>query len=202
MSYLMYPSFPDLPKEIQQEILDIVNNDTSYLIDDLLISSTLETTEMVNQLYGFSANETDLGYPGTEARKVFPNLVKYHFLDANDKIKDWVNTNLPVNAASINIQVIEKGEHIAPHIDEVRVQAINYLLSTGGDASLNFYKLKNPKDEKKIHPQIFIPYEVLECMETNLVPANVWHILPTNKIHSVENINPTERRISLSISIL
>jgi hypothetical protein len=202
MAYLEYPAFPVLPEEIKQEILDIVAKSESVFLDDLLINSTPEIVELVKSVYGFEAKESELGYTGEEARKKFPGLVNYHFLDVSDNIRNWVNNNIPVQADSINIQVMEKGSIIAPHIDEIRTRAYNYLIQTGGDASLVFYELKDSEDVKWVHPQIFIPYEKIVKQEETSVPVDVWHLLPTNKIHSVENINPTDRRISLSISVV
>lgn len=202
MAYLEYPAFPVLPEEIKQEILDIVAKSESVFLDDLLINSTPEIVELVKSVYGFEAKESELGYTGEEARKKFPGLVNYHFLDVSDNIRNWVNNNIPVQADSINIQVMEKGSIIAPHIDEIRTRAYNYLIQTGGDVSLVFYELKDPEDVKWVHPQIFIPYEKIVKQEETSVPVDVWHLLPTNKIHSVENINPTDRRISLSISVV
>jgi hypothetical protein len=202
MAYLEFPPFPKLPEDIKQEILSIVEQSESVFLDDLLINSTPEIVELVKSVYGFEAKDSELGYTGEEARKKFPGLVNYHFLDVSDNIKKWVEGNIPVKADSINIQVMEKGSIIAPHIDEIRTKAYNYLIQTGGDVSLVFYELANPEDSKWVHPQIFIPYEKIVRQEETKVPVDVWHILPTNKIHGVENINPTNRRISLSISVV
>lgn len=202
MSYLKFPDYPKLPTELVDEILILVETQDFSTFDDLLINSSPEIIEMVKEVYGFEGKDSLLGYAGAEAREKFTTLVKYHFLDVSEQIKQWVNENLPVEAASVNIQVMMDGQSIAPHIDEIRTQAINYIISTGGDVSLLFYELKDPEDEKWIHPQMFIPYEKLDIKEETKVPCQVWHVLPTNKIHSVENIDPTKKRISLSISIL
>ena len=202
MTYLQFPNYPDLPDELKKEIFKIAELQDSETYDDLLINSTPEVIKMVKDIYGFEGAESKLGYTGLEARKMFPDLVKYHFLDASDKIKKWVNDTLPIKAASINIQTMTSGKSIAPHIDEIRQYALNYLLSSGGDVDLKFYELKGPADEQWVHPQIFIPYDKLEVKETTKVPLNTWHMLPTSKIHSVENFDPTQKRIALTISIL
>ena len=202
MRYLEFPDYPKLPEDLKQEILDFIKTQDLESFDDLLINSTPEVVQMVKDIYGFEGKDSELGYASHEAREKFPTLVKYHFLDVPERVKDWVKENLPINAASINVQVMVDGSSIAPHIDEIRQYALNYLLDTGGDVELLFYELKNPEDEKWVHPQMFIPYEKLEVKEVNKVPVDVWHTLPTNKIHSVENIDSTRRRISLSISIL
>lgn len=202
MSYLTFPNYPTMPAELVDEILTIVEMQDFSTFDDLLINSSPEVIEMVKEVYGFEGKDSPLGYAGAEARARFTTLVNYHFLDVSDKIKKWVEDNLPVRAAAVNIQVMTDGESIAPHIDEIRVEAINYIISTGGDVSLIFYELKDPADEKWMHPQMFIPYEKLDIKEETKVPCLMWHVLPTNKIHSVENIDPTKKRISLSVSIL
>jgi len=202
MKYLKFPNYPKLPAELVDEILSIVNTQDFSTFDDLLINSSPEFIKIVKEAYGFEGKDSPLGYAGAEARERFTTLVKYHFLDVSERIKKWVEENLPVNAAAVNIQVMTDGQSIAPHIDEIRVEAINYIISSGGDVSLIFYELKNSEDEKWIHPQMFIPYEKLHIKEETKVPLEVWHVLPTNKIHSVENIDPTKKRISLSISIL
>lgn len=203
MTYLQFPNYPDLPDDIKKEIFELVELQNFESFDDLLINSTPDIIEMVKDVYGFEAGESELGYTGLEARKMFPDLVKYHFLDVSEKIKQWVYDNLPIKAASINVQVMTTGKTIAPHIDEIRQHALNYLLTNGGNnVELIFYELKDPADEQWVHPQIFIPYDKLEAKETTRVPLNTWHILPTSKIHSVENFDPAQRRIALTISIL
>lgn len=202
MTYLQFPNYPDLPDDLKTEILEIVKIQNFESYDDLLINSTPEIIEMVKDIYGFSAEDSELGYTGIEARKMFPNLVKYHFLDVSEKIKQWIYDNIPVEAASINVQVMADGTTVAPHIDEIRQYALNYLLSTGGDVDLMFYELKDPADSKWVHPQTFVPYDKLEVKEITKVPLHTWHLLPTSKIHSVENVDPTQKRISVTISIL
>jgi hypothetical protein len=202
MSYLQFPNYPTLPPDIIEDILATIDTQDFSTFDDLLINSSPEVIQMIKDAYGFEGKDSPLGYAGKEARAKFTTLVNYHFLDPSEKVKQWVADNLPVKAASVNIQVMTDGESVAPHIDEIRTQAINYLISTGGDVSLIFYELKDPADEKWVHPQMFIPYEKLDIKEETKVPLQLWHILPSNKIHSVENIDSTKRRISLSISII
>lgn len=202
LKYLEFPNYPDFPQELKQEIFELIDIQNFESFDDLLISSTPEVVQMVKDLYGFEGKDSKLGYAGHMAREMFPTLVKYHFLEAPENVKNWIKQYLPIEPASINIQVMIGGTSIAPHIDEIRQHAINYLLDTGGDVELKFYELKDATDEKWIHPQMFIPYEKLEIKEVTKVPINVWHILPTNKIHSVENIDPSRKRIALTISII
>lgn len=202
MTYLQFPNYPDLPDDLKKEILDLVETQNFETFDDLLINSTPDIIEMVKDIYGYDAQDSELGYTGLEARKMFPDLVKYHFLDVSERVKQWVYENIPVEAASINVQVMTTGKTIAPHIDEIRQYALNYLLSEGGEVNLIFYDLKDPADEKWVHPQTFIPYDKLDPKETTRVPLHTWHMLPTSKIHSVENFDPAQRRIALTISIL
>ena len=39
-------------------------------------------------------------------------------------------------------------------------------------------------------------------VEETKIGTDVWHTLPTNKIHSVENIDINKKRISLTVSIV
>ena len=198
MDYLEYPDFPLMPNDIKQEILQIVKEAETEYLDDLLINSTPEVIEWVKEAY---EGESELGFTGQEARKMFPGLVNYHFLEVSDKIAEWVSTFVE-DPGSINVQVMEKGTIVAPHIDEIRTSAYNYLLDTGGDASLHFYKLNNSKDEKLIVPQAFIPYDKITSVQETKISTDVWHTLPTTKIHSVENIDINKQRISLTVSII
>tara|TARA_R110000796_G_scaffold226460_1_gene342954 strand:- start:116 stop:745 length:630 start_codon:yes stop_codon:yes gene_type:complete len=199
MDYLEYPNFPSMPEDIKQEILRIVEETETESLDDLLINSTPEVIEWVKEA-GNEAQESELGFTGQEVRKMFPGLVNYHFLDVSDKITEWVSTF--VEEPVIHIQVMEKGTIVAPHIDEIRTSAYNYLLDTGGDASLHFYELINAEDEKWAQPQTFIPYDKINSVEETKIGTDVWHTLPTNKIHSVENIDINKQRISLTVSIV
>jgi len=202
MAYLKYPAYPLMPEEIKQEIFDVVAKSENTRLDTLLISSSEEILNLVENAYDPNINKSKLGYSGQEARERFPGLVKYSFIDVSDTISKWVNTHIPIKYDSINIQVMEEGSIIPPHIDELRSKAYNYLIQTGGDVSLIFYELNDYKDNTWIHPQMFIPYDKVTKKEEIKVPLDRWHLLPANKIHSVENINPGSKRISLTLSVI
>ena len=213
MHYQEFPNLPLLPLDIEQKILEIVKNPISnWHSSDELIKYTNEnkddlnvvvSQEVIDALKNAEYNPDDsLGYYLSEASNHFSNLAEFDFLEVSKEIKDWVNSNIKVDGAHISIQVMHEGKSVTPHIDEMRSYAYNYIIDTGGEVSTCFWRPKKEYEHFKIYPKTIFPYNRLDLIEEIKIQKNLWHRIDTRIIHSVENIDPSRKRISLSISIL
>jgi hypothetical protein len=94
---------------------------------------------------------------------------------------------------------MNNGKYVIPHVDEIRVLALNYLISTGGGVTCTY----DPIDEYKnyiVGPQMVFPRERICKVEEISIEEKRWHTLDVSKIHGVENL--VGDRISVSISLL
>lgn len=196
--YISYLDYPPLPTDLERDILNTIESYSNFEKNNLLVNADLDTINLLGESE-YTA-ETNIGYHYSQARKHFPNLVDYYFLDPSEHVKEWVLTNISKDV-TINIQVMTNGIYVPPHIDEVRTSAINYLISTGS-ALTNFYEPKPEFTDLLVTAQTAIPYERLDLKESSKIEKHVWHRLDVRKIHSVENIDPQAKRISLTLSIV
>jgi hypothetical protein len=97
---------------------------------------------------------------------------------------------------------MHSGTTITPHIDEMRRYAVNYVISTGGNSVTSFYKPKPEFEHLHVYAQTVFPFDRLDKIKEIQIEPHRWHRLDTSVIHSVENIDPTLKRISLSLSYL
>jgi hypothetical protein len=127
---------------------------------------------------------------------------KFYFCEVTDNIKTWVNQNISRDINRIHIQIMFGGDFVIPHVDEIRQKAYNYILTTGGsDVETCFYEPKDEFKHLKITAQTYFPKDRLNKTYGITIFPKKWHRLSVNKIHSVENLDPTQRRISLTLSL-
>lgn len=211
--YFTYLDLPPVPKYLEEKILSIVdkplanfhNSDAfvEYLEknrSELNISAGQEVIDAIKNVeIDYSKS---LGFPLSEAWEHFKNLAHFDFLEVTDEINDWARSNIDKNLAHVSIQAMYGGTTITPHIDEMRTKALNYVVSTGGDSKTCFYKPKKEFDHLIAYPQTIFPFDRLELVQEIYIEPYRWHELDVTKIHSVENLDPKLKRISLSVSIL
>lgn len=211
--YFTYLDLPPVPKYIEDQILYIANtpgtnfHNTNDFVDflesnrkDLNISADQEIIDAIKNIQIDLSKS--LGYPLSDAWEHFSNLAHFDFLEVNDEIKQWVKSTIDKEVIHISVQSMYGGTTITPHIDEMRSSALNYVVSTGGQSKTCFYKAKKEYEHLTPYPQTVFPFERLELMEEVQIEPYKWHQIDVTKIHSVENIDPTKKRISLSLSIL
>lgn len=200
MRYINYLDYPAIPSNLEQEILDTVQKQAIHFeANDLLVNTSKEMQDVLG-ITNYDSN-TNIGYHYSQAKVYFPNLVNYYFLEPSDNVKDWVVKNIN-SLATINIQVMSNGTCIPPHVDEVRTTAINYILQTGGAVHTDFFHVKDSFNHLDVTSQTAIPHERLTLMESCILQPSRWHSLDVRQIHSVENIDPKQKRIALTLSIV
>lgn len=211
--YFTYLDLPPVPQDIEERILDIVNNPIyNFHSSEEFVQHALEnrnnlnieaSNEIINAIKNVDYNPDDsLGYHLSEVWNHFTDLAEFDFLEVSQEIKDWVKYNINLNVAHVSIQSMYGGKTITPHIDEMRSFAYNYIIDTGGETSTSFWKPKTEYSHLKVYAQTVFPYDRLELLEEVKIERGRWHRLDTRQIHSVENLDPNKKRISLSLSIL
>lgn len=211
--YFTYLDLPPVPADIEARILEISNNPIyNFHTSEEFVQHTIEnrsnlnieaSDEIVNAIKNVEYNPDDsLGYHLSEVWNHFKDLAEFDFLEVSEEIKEWVKYNINLNVAHVSIQAMYGGKTITPHIDEMRSFAYNYIISTGGKTSTCFWAPKKEFSHLKAYAQTVFPYERLDLLEEIKIEQGRWHRLDTRCIHSVENLDPTQKRISLSLSIL
>ncbi len=211
--YFTYLDLPPVPKYLEEQILNIVdkplanfhNSDAfvEYLEknrNDLNISAGEEVIDAITNIE-IDYNKS-LGFPLSEVWNYFEDLAHFDFLEVNEELNKWARENIDSKIAHVSIQAMYGGTTITPHIDEMRTKALNYVISTGGKSKTCFYKPKKEYQHLVAYPQTVFPFDRLELVEEIQIEPYKWHELNVTEIHSVENLDPTLKRISLSLSFL
>lgn len=214
MTYFTYLDFPKIPTDLIEQILYYTENpisnfhDTDQFLDYVQSNSRdnlniAADPSIVEAITGLEIDwENSLGYPISEATKYFENLAHFDFLEVNEDLNNWARENISQDIAYVSIQSMYGGTTITPHIDEMRSFAYNYVIDTGGESRTVFYKAKKEFSHLTAYPQTIFPYDKLDIIEKISIEKNKWHKLNTSVIHSVENLDPNKKRISLSLSFL
>jgi len=206
MNYQYHKEYPQIPDHIVQEIysfLDSQRKDIGEIEEMSKFKTKAFQLDYIDEHHSQeSIKQESLGLPGNLILESRPDLSTFYFLDAPEVVKQWVSDNISPNCHA-SIQEFSEGTFFFPHIDFVRTRAMNYILETGGeDVRTCFWK---PKLEwahlKPIH-RTYIPYDRIDLIESIVFPIKKWHSLDVQKIHSVENINPTMKRVALTLSFV
>ena len=196
--YFKYLDFPEVPNFVEELVMREVSNFQLTRSNDILISTEEKFLDRIKQPE--KDWNTELGIPMTT---VINNVSKFIFLDIPDEIYYWAKQEIPYNILGGNIQIITGGTTIITHIDEVRTTAYNYLFELGGESVCNcFYQPKSEFNHLTTSSQTIIPYDKINMVESVYIEKRKWHLLAVNKIHSVENLDPSKLRITLSLSVI
>lgn len=217
MSNFQYKDFPVVPEWLKTHILNLIESSTLPEIsvhennyqDEFVksaekwISADQEILDIISEV-AYNKDDT-LGYH-FEERDVHDynkSLAFFDFLNVDKVITDWVEENIPDKVAAINLQVMYGGELVTPHIDEVRQCALNYIFETGGDSvETAFYKPLAEYSHLKVYPRTLIPFDRIEKTDSIIIEPNRWHEINVQSIHSVDHLDTTKKRISLSLSVV
>lgn len=218
MSAFEYKPYPSLPDWLIQHLYKILNEQASNPItyDDNFKDRMLKEAEVwmggadqetLDAIADVDFNEADtLGGQFTDATAYIPfdqQLARFDFIPVDDVVTKWVEENIPEKVIGVNLQVMYGGEIITPHIDELRHYALNYVLERGGDnVQTNFYNVKEEWAHQQPYARTLIPFDKIQLAEAHGISEQQWHKMDINTIHSVTNLDPTKKRISLSCSIV
>lgn len=196
---IKYLSIPTLPSNIVKNIIKIV--DLQKSTEEIELLNANESIRASIEKFKNNKPKDGLGIDYNEVKFLPDNrtISKFSFLDVDTLITDWVDQFIG-KSLSVNIQVMEGGNSVIPHIDEIRIRAYNYIIETGGYAETCFYKIKDEFTNCKIYPQTYLPYGYLNKIEGKIIESHKWHQLNVSNIHSVERLDPIMKRIALTVS--
>lgn len=193
-----YLSLPPLPAELKQAILDTVEKEWQNVKTTDIQMNT--TDDVYNAIYGIDVDLTNnLGWHYKDSKAHFPFICDYYIFDVPAEVKKWLEDN--VSYFTAHIQVMANGTHVPPHVDEIRKEAWNYVIEPGGDVRTVFYDVLPEYASQTLTPFTVIPYEKLSVSSDVDIQTERWHSLDTTRIHSVESINTSKKRIAITISI-
>jgi hypothetical protein len=109
----------------------------------------------------------------------FKKFKPYKVHQANNKLTEEVRSIIP-NATDVNVQLIQYG--LPVHIDVGRTEAINYIISTGGDNVCTCF------------------YQNRSLVEQYIIEPFRWHWINVSIPHTVINLKKDSTRISITIS--
>lgn len=210
--YFTYLDLPAIPQDIEARILELVDKPIQNFHTSEEFVRSIEnrdnlnieaSEEIINAIKNAEYNpDNSLGYHLSEVWTHASNLAEFDFLEVTEEIKQWVKDSINLKVAHVSVQSMYGGKTITPHIDEMRSFAYNYIVDTGGMPSTCFWKPKDEFKHLKLYAQTVFSYDRLDLVEEIKIEKGRWHKLDTRQIHSVENLDPTKKRISLSLSIL
>lgn len=211
--YFDYLDLPKLPTELEEQLLALVDSpvdnfhDSDAFVESIKNRTTLNigaSDAIIKAITNVEYNVSDsLGYVLADAWLHFKDLAHFDFLEVNDSLNEWARQYIDPNVAHVSIQAMYGGTTITPHIDEMRSYAFNYVVATGGSNSKTcFYKPKAEYSHLRVYPQTVFPIDRLDLVKEIQIEPHRWHRLDTSTIHSVENLDPLLKRISLSLSFI
>lgn len=191
-----YKNYPNIPATIEADILQKVQ-DCKILFDSTnQVAATSKTIEAFNSQRPVFTDRI-LGVPFEDASKYYPDTAKFSFIDPPDSLVLWVHEH--IGLYSVNIQIMEHGNYVMPHIDEIRKVALNYLITTGSGITCIYEPIAEYANYI-VGPQMVFPPNRIVKTDKISIDEKRWHTLDVSKIHGVENL--TSKRISVSVSLL
>lgn len=199
---IVYKNFPIIPKHIIDKVLDVALN-VNFSTNDFNL--TTDNSNLLETIKQFTPNSDEnlLGVAFNEAQQHYKEkIASFAFVNPPTELTKWIKENITVPYRGVNIQVMSGGDFVAPHIDEIRKGALNYIIQTGGsDVKTKFYKPKLEYADLKVTPQTVFLRNTIDEVYSETLPTNKWHILDVTQIHSVNNLDPSGIRISISVSL-
>jgi hypothetical protein len=199
---IIYKTFPIIPKHIIDKVLDIALN-INFSTNDFNL--TTDNSNLLESIKEFTPdlNDNVLGVAFNEAQQYYKErIASFAFINPPKELTEWVKENITIPYRGVNIQVMSGGNFVAPHIDEIRNGALNYIIQTGGpDVKTKLYKPKTEYANLKVTPQTIFLYDTIDEVHSETLPTNKWHILDVTQIHSVNDLDPLGIRISISVSL-
>jgi hypothetical protein len=119
--------------------------------------------------------------------------------DMNIKIKEFYADTEIFDNHEWALQIVEGGNHVAPHVDDREARSIGrlYLLKAGGSTvRTEWWEPKEDWKQAYVPDYKGIPYNRLNLIESHILEEDNWYLMNFSQIHSVEN--QESLRIALS----
>lgn len=193
---ISYKDLPAVPARVISDVLHTVYHYANTFDPTNQISADKETVDRFNSQRPEFTDNT-LGFPFETSSEYYPETAVFSFIEAPDSLKEWVKTN--IGPYPVNIQIMDSGKYVMPHIDEIRSTALNYIIVTGNGTTCIY----EPTEEYKnyiVGPQMVFPKDRINKVHEQTIDINRWHTLDVTKIHGVENLNGSRVSITVSLS--
>jgi len=199
--------FPSLPDNLTQEIIEwyeIKRKDLVLISGSKHLKLMNDDNKLLNQNHPQKVSQDALGLPNSLPSHLFRHtLAQFGHMKAPKSVGKWVKHNLPLPFSDIivGLQEMAYGKFCVPHIDVLRSVAYNYLIDAGGpDVRTCFYEPKPEFQHLSVTARTYIPYERIDLVESVKFDSGKWYKLHVNKIHNVENLDPNQRRLAITLS--
>lgn len=193
---ISYKDYPQVPEDIIADVLHSIGNYANTFDSVNQIAADTETVNKFNSQRPVFTDNT-LGFPFEQSAEYYPDTAVFSFIDAPNSLKEWVKEN--IGPYPVNIQIMDSGNYVMPHIDEIRTVALNYLITTGNGITCIYEPTEQYKDYI-VGPQMVFPKERLVKVDEKTIDNKRWHTLDVTRIHGVENLNGS--RVSITVSLL
>lgn len=125
----------------------------------------------------------------------------------NQALTEWLRDNIINNVAIAGIQIMSWGNEVPPgrrkvnpHCDK-RKWALNYIYETGGDAvTTSFYCERGHKTIRAPGTRLQ-DFSKLDKIDSIVLEPRRWHVLNTNVLHGVTNVETTRKAVTVGINI-
>jgi hypothetical protein len=212
--FVEYLNFAKIPKHIEEYILESVKKETEWLIPydgdhsyehlKSRINKSVKKEKMTSLMRRCRGHnfENSFGEPQHLSLELYSNEASFVWFDIDDIIYDSIKSLLPISfdKEDVFIMVSSNGDIVPPHIDDFRKSGINYIIESGGEnVTTNHYKPKKEYEHLICYPRTIFLLDKLDLIHGDVIKEKSWFKLDTKTIHSVQNINPHQQRISLTI---
>jgi hypothetical protein len=196
--------FPQIPEELVNHTIRFAEQQFNEINAEDRINAgnfklQVDVQPFIDKIYSDEAFKNNLGITHNDGLKQNPDAARIVFISADDQLQEWCNSNIEENCV-VNLLYIHSGTRFLPHIDPLRSRAYNYIIETSEHVRNCFWEPKQEYSDLNITPMTYIDYDRLDLVDEVTFPKYRWYELNVGKIHSVENIDPTTRRIIITIS--
>ena len=197
-------NYPNVPKELVGQTIASVNSQMNEMDHNTKAKAgnfklKVDVQPYIDQIYSDEAFKNNLGVTHTDGLDQNPDAALIVFLSANFELQEWCDNNIEKDCV-VNLLYIHGGTRFLPHIDPLRNRSYNYIIETSDNVRNCFWEPKQEYANLNVTPMTYIDYNRLNLIDEVVLPKNKWYELNVGKIHSVENIDPTRRRIVITVS--
>ena len=184
--YYKLLDFPPLPEQLVQQLDQLIEQKLLGMPGDIFTPQAPRPSDgYINVINYKDASEEQLGQ------------IIYHELPW--EFQSWVNDNITDQYLRIKFS-IHHGKIAPPHTDYLREYGINYIHVLGGDnvKTVWYQEHGHPVVRPGRHRQP--DYAKLTVLDEIVLPAGQWHVLRTDILHSVENLQSNRVRIAIDLN--
>jgi hypothetical protein len=124
----------------------------------------------------------------------------------NQDLTQWLQAHISSDVKMSGVQIMSWDESVLPgerkvnpHCD-YRKWALNYVYETGGEnVATSFYCEKDQRILRDPGCRIINPSS-LTALKTVVIEPNRWHIINTNVLHGVSNVETTRKAVTIGLN--